>query len=349
VTPASAGEVSKDQRLTAPDAVKVTVAILTFRRPDLLRRSLLGVLEQVNQVNQASRGAISGRVLVIDNDPAASGAPVVEELAEPLLDYVVETAPGIANARNRALAQCTERDVLVFVDDDEYPLPGWLRSLLSLWERSRPAAVGGKVVSDFEVEPGPWVAAGRYFERRSMPTGTLLTVCATNNLLLDLRQVRALGMTFDDTLGLGGGEDTLFTRQLSGRGLRLVWCEEAVVAEQVPAFRVAPRWVLARSWSHGNTMVTIALRLASSRRARGLARSRAMALGLIRVVAGSGRALLGLMSGRLEHQARGVRSLCRGGGMLTAALGLRYREYAGRRRTMSARRAQAALSESRIE
>ena len=63
-------------------------------------------------------------------------------------------------------------------------------------------------------------------------TGTRLEVAATNNLLLDLRAVRAAGLRFDVDLGTQGGEDTLFTRQLVASGGLLTWCAEAALRVQ---------------------------------------------------------------------------------------------------------------------
>ncbi len=80
------------------------------------------------------------------------------------------------------------------------------------------------MISEYAAEPDPWIKAGRFFDRRRLPSGTQIEVAATNNLLLDLRQVRAFGLRFDEALGLSGGSDTLFTRELHGRGGVLVWC-----------------------------------------------------------------------------------------------------------------------------
>ena len=63
---------------------------------------------------------------------------------------------------------------------------------LRLRERPDPdaAAVVGPVRSDYARDPSPWVQAGRFFDRRRLPTGTPVEVAATNNLLLDLHEVR---------------------------------------------------------------------------------------------------------------------------------------------------------------
>ena len=72
----------------------------------------------------------------------------------------------------------------------------------------------------------------------------------SNNLLLDLRWSRRLGLRFDPRFGLTGGEDTMFTHDLVGRGGTIVWCDEAVVRESVPADRATRSWVSAPRVPH---------------------------------------------------------------------------------------------------
>ena len=212
-------------------ATGVTIAIPTYRRPDAVVRAVRGALSQATEVSRAGRRAgapgpdgdgggrthpAAGRaghddrsdidVLVIDNDPAACAAPAVRALRTQTPDgvglrYVVEERPGVAAVRNRALDEAAGRALLVFIDDDEDPAPGWLAALLETFAATTPAAVAGPVVPVYEVEPDAWVRAGAFFERRTWPTGTARPVAATNNLLLDLDFVRAHGLRFDEAFG----------------------------------------------------------------------------------------------------------------------------------------------------
>jgi len=307
--------------------IKVTVAMLAFRRNDELRRNLPNLLEEVERTVTAGERGVLAEVVLIDNDPQGSARAVVEELDHPRLRHVVEPRPGIAFGRNRALEESVEADALVFIDDDERPLGGWLSALLTLWISSGAAAVGGKVLSDFEEEPDSWLTSGRYFVRRSMPTGTEIAACATNNLLLDRRALERLGLRFDESLGLGGGEDTLFTTRLTRAGRRMVWCEEAVVVEHVPADRLRRTWVRQRSISHGNTLAKVSLRLASTRAARATSVGHLVLGGAVRLAVGGARRGLGSLLRQEVHAARGARSFWRGSGMLAGVFGVEYSEY----------------------
>lgn len=308
------------------DSVTVTVVVPSYRRPAELARALPALVGQVRELG--SDPAIVATVLVVDNDAEGGAAGVIRELASSLVGYVVEPTPGIAAARNRGLDEAAGADALVFIDDDESPRPGWLRTIVDTWRETGATAVMGRVISEYVEEPDAWVAAGQFFRRPSRVTGTEIPVAAAGNLLLDLRQLRLLGLRFDDRFGLSGGEDTLFSRQLVARGGRIVWCEESAATDYVPASRATRAWVLGRARRSGNTASRIDLYLAGSASARLLVRLRAMAGGVARICAGGLRFLGGLLSSSLWHQARGLRTANRGIGMVAAAFGTSYQEYA---------------------
>ena len=304
----------------------VVVAIPTFRRPDRLADLLEGLPPRLAEA--AAFGAC--RVLVIDNDPDGS-AEVVARAAPAALDltYVREDVPGIAAARSRALAESASADLLAFIDDDEVPEPHWLSALLETRERTGAAAVMGRVVTRFPDDVDPWVRAGGYFHRPSRATGTRLSIAATGNLLLDLRVVRRLGIDFDDRLGLAGGEDSVFTRELVRRGGTIVWCEESVAVDHIDPDRLTRRALLRRAFAHGNVEARIRLAEAaeSTRPVRWRVTLRVLVRGAARVVLGGARAGVGRLTRSLAHDARGRRTAHRGAGMLAAARGTMFEEY----------------------
>lgn len=312
------------------DPVLVTVAVLTYLRPDDLAAVLPLVLEQARDVESAAVAGLSHRVqvLVVDNDPAGSAAALVGRVSAVL--YRHESRPGIAHARNRALDEAAAADLLVFLDDDERPRAGWLRALLRTRSETGAAVVAGRVISEFDVQPDPWVLAGGFFRRRSVATGSPITLAATNNLLLELSVVRDTGVRFDPRFGLTGGEDTLFTRTLHARGAKMVWCDEAVVTDVVPAERVTRRAVLRRAMSMGTKLTRTELEFAVGPVARFLVRARGAGRGAARIVAGTGFALVGYLIRSPKLGARGARTAARGLGVGAAAFGYSHKEYARR-------------------
>jgi succinoglycan biosynthesis protein ExoM len=306
----------------------VCVAVLTYRRPDDIAAALPRLVEQALSI---SADDACCDVVVVDNDPGGGARKLVESFAagDPRVPVVYEheSRPGIAAARNRALAAASDVDVLVFIDDDERPMEGWLSHLLATYRATGSAAVVGPVVSEYEVEPDPWVLSGRFFDRRRLPTGTEVEVAATNNLLLDLHQIRAFGLTFDEQFGLTGGSDTMFTRTLHRLGGRMIWCDEAIVVDVVPAARVTRDWVLRRAFRSGSSWSATSLKLAERPGDRLATRLRLAGRGTIRMAGGAARLVIGTIARSQSQQARGQRTIARGAGLVSGAWGYVYSEY----------------------
>lgn len=306
-----------------PPGLRVAIAIPTFRRPDRLAALLADLPARIREVHDVARC----EVVVVDNDPEGSARAAAEQARGLTVRYVVEPRPGIAAARNRALAESAALDLLAFIDDDERPRPGWLSHLVHTWLATRPAAVMGRVISLFGPDVDPWVLATGTFRRPPRPTGTELAVAATGNLLLDLRQVRERGLRFEPALGLAGGEDTLFSKHLVSRGGRIVWCNESEAEDEVQAGRTTRAWTMRRAFSGGNSAIVVRLWMAGGAAARLRVRTGGIAGGLLRAGGGYARHLAGRVLGNLDADARGLRTAYRGAGMVAASLGHVHQEY----------------------
>jgi len=308
--------------------LRVCVGMLTFRRPEQLAVSLPEVLAQLEQL--AGLTSAPAEVVIVDNDPDASARAYVAGLTERnhRVRYVHEPTPGIAAARRRCLAEATGADVLQFIDDDEIPAPGWLVTMVRTWVGcGRPAAVAGSVMPRYLSPPPEFVSAGGFFVRRQHPTGTELPAAPSGNLLLDVGQVRALDVDFDPRLGLRGGEDTLFTRELVKRGGRIVFCAEAAIYDLVPDERNTKEWVLQHAWHHGTNHSHVELSRTPSGAARILLRVRLAVGGAARMAVGGAKAATGLLTGSLERRAKGLRLFWRGRGILAGAVAATEPEY----------------------
>ncbi len=310
------------------DRMQVRIAVLTYKRPQDIAAALPRLLTQAESVRTDT---VTADIVVVDNDPDGGARTFVESFAADhpttAVIYQNETAPGIAAARNRALDTADGIDLLVFIDDDERPSERWLELLLETYRTHRSAAVVGSVVSEYEVEPDAWVQSGRFFDRRRLPTGTKLDVAATNNLLLDLHQIRSYGLRFDQQFGLTGGSDTMFTRTLHKLGGELIWCDEAVVVDVVPAARVTRDWVLRRAFRSGSSWSATSLKLAEDPKQRTVSRLRLTGRGSVRIAGGAARVAAGAVGRSQGQRARGQRTIARGAGMLSGAWGYVYAEY----------------------
>jgi succinoglycan biosynthesis protein ExoM len=302
------------------ESPRLVVAILTYRRPERLSALLASLPPRLSEVD------LPTSVLVIDNDPDQSARTTTRASHGLDLRYVAEPRPGIAAARARALDEASSFRLLAFLDDDELPTPGWLSALVRTWTDTGATAVMGRVVTVFPADTDPWVLASGLFRRPRRPTGTVLEAAAAGNLLLDLNEVRRLGVQFDARLGLSGGEDTLFSRHLHRAGGTIVWCDESVAEDHVEPTRLTKPWALRRARGHGQAHVRTHLRLASPA-TRPAIRGLGLVGGSLRVLAGAARQLLGRATGSLHHEARGSRMTARGLGMISASLGRTLLDY----------------------
>jgi hypothetical protein len=91
--------------------------------------------------------------------------------------------------------------------------------------------------------------------------------------------------------------------------------------------RMTRRYVLGRSRTHGNVHARIDLELSKAGAMRVRTRIRRGLIGTALLLVGATRWLVGLASRSLHHQARGLRMLMRGVGMIEAVFGLVHQEY----------------------
>src|SRR5262249_52856392 len=130
----------------------ITICICTYCRPAMLGR----LLREISQQDPAA--AFTYSVVVTDNDSAHSAQSVVEKCAREgkvTIRYAVEPERNIALARNSTLSHATG-DFVAFIDDDEFPAPGWLANLFRSREHHQVAGVLGPVKPNFEHEPPRW-------------------------------------------------------------------------------------------------------------------------------------------------------------------------------------------------
>jgi succinoglycan biosynthesis protein ExoM len=213
----------------------IAVCIPTYRRPVMLAKCVEALQQQVSK-------GFSYSILVVDNDVGQSARKLMQEwqrrsLVE--LYYDVEPVQNISLARNRVIAN-GKGDIIAFIDDDEYPGPTWLISLFNTYTKYRVDGVLGPVIPSYEGLPPRWIVRSGLCVRRSFKTGTILRnpkYMRTGNVLLG-RQIFKAGETpFDPQFGLSGGEDTDFFSRMVRAGGSFVWCDEAIVYEEVPKQR----------------------------------------------------------------------------------------------------------------
>lgn len=297
---------------------RVAVCIATYGRPDGLARLLDGL--------SALQPDACIRVVVADNDAAGASRAVCEGREFALgLRYVVEPRRGITYARNRSIeAAGADVDFIAMLDDDEVPDPNWLAGLLKAQAKYDADIVTGPVIPYFPVSPEDWIRDGRFFDRPRYETGHTLPHAHTHNVLVRRSVFEKTGQ-FDNRFALTGGEDLQFFRRAKQDGAHIVWANDAVVEEWIPASRANMGWLLRRAYRSGATLGQVDM----DRKDVLVARPMRVVRGLGRLTQGVLLTPIALVAPR-DRQVRLVRALqlvWRGAGMVAGVLGGRYEEY----------------------
>ena len=226
----------------------ISVIIPTFRRPEGLRRAVLSVMAQ---------GGIEGcdvRLIVCDNSPEASARAVFEQLAEGATlpaTYVHEPRPGVANARNAAVA-VSSAELIAFLDDDEEAPADWLGKLIATQARFDADVVFGPV----KARIGDNIARHRdyftgFFSRFGPDQSEVLPhYYGCGNSLLKA-SVLAGHEPFSPAQNDMGGEDDILFTAMKAKGSVMAWAADAPVWEDVPPHRATLEYTLKRGFAYG--------------------------------------------------------------------------------------------------
>jgi GT2 family glycosyltransferase len=219
----------------------VNVVVPTHGRAEGLARALAG-LERSGWPPEWTV-----RVTVVENGSAVSAAVA----AAAGVTYVHLKDGNASGARNAGADRHRDSDVVVFLDDDAVPEPGWLVALVTpVLDGQSGATVGGvRVVFPRPVSRG---LAG-FFVDPSVAMDPTRPFPIGMNMALSMADFRVAG-GFQVELGPGtpcGGEDVLLGLRLASAGIRLVFVPDARVLHFVGEDRLTRRAVLDRAAAEG--------------------------------------------------------------------------------------------------
>jgi glycosyltransferase involved in cell wall biosynthesis len=231
----------------------LTFAFCTYNRADRLDRLVTAMREQACPV--------PFEILAVNNNSRDDTAAVLDRLAGrpgAPLRWVNEPVQGIVAARNRALDEAIGSDILVFIDDDELPLPGLLAGAADAILNEGAQCAGGRVEVDFSrVRRPPWLEDNLLGFLAAVDHGPEPfwiadhgTPLWTANIAYDMRLFREdQALRFDRRYdrvgdGVGGGEDAIMLRTLVERGARVRYRPDMAVLHDVESWRLRRRYFL---------------------------------------------------------------------------------------------------------
>jgi succinoglycan biosynthesis protein ExoM len=231
--------------------------VATFRRPAPLAR----LLESL--ARQKLPPGVGVEVIVVDDDPDGSAAPVARRFAEGPhpVHYLVGGQRNLARARNRGVEAARGR-WLAFVDDDEVAAEGWLAAY---WERAAEGEADGwlgPVVPRLERVVTPWLDLRTFYARPRHATGAPVPRAELRTSNAFLGRALFAGRRFDPAFGgpRHFGEDSELLGRWAAAGARFAWCDEAVVEEWLPPERHRLAWLARRAYGGGYAWTRLALR-----------------------------------------------------------------------------------------
>lgn len=260
-------------------AFETVVCVPTFRRPEMLERTLRSLAAQ--------RNAGPFAVIVVENEGTQrEGAARASELfAQGLFEglVIVEPRQGNCKAYNAAwrcaLTRLPALRQIAGIDDDEEAEPGWLAAFLRAAESAPAELFGGSVTPRFEDPTRAWLGAHPIFRSHYTASGPIPVLFSSANYLIRREAFARLGYPFlDESFDFTGGGDSDFFTRARAAGMRFWWVQEAAQRETMPARRTEDDWIRARGHRNGAISARIERRRLPGRagRLRVLAKSLAL-------------------------------------------------------------------------
>ena len=229
----------------------ITVCICTHNRAELLARCLESLVDQ-------SADSSAYRVFIINNNSTDNTAQVSERFTAryPFVKYFEESAPGLSNARNCAIANAVT-PYMGFIDDDAYAVPNWIEVAITVIRTHRPKIFFGKVISYHAGEhPGWYKNLGPDATVGNIPDGWHSSISIQEgNSFVDLAHVRRLGGfnpergTFSDHKNYHEGKDLVDKSKAAGH--LVYFANELAVYHLVDPSRYVPFFYMQEQYLKG--------------------------------------------------------------------------------------------------
>ncbi|MFF4549936.1 glycosyltransferase family 2 protein [Streptomyces sp. NPDC001435] len=253
-------------------------------------RSVRPLLRELVQQARAveSDGTHTVSVVLLDN--SATGSASARAAADACgIECLRVARKGFAQVRNAALEAAHTYAALVFIDDDEQPVPGWLHALVATAEADDADVVIGPVAVRLPPGAPRWLDEGRLIrEVRTQQDGPLQGFGQSGNTLVRMSVVHRTQLRFDSAFDETGGEDAVFFNELVRQGARLFFTRAAMVWETPDPERLTPTGVVRRAYRAGRTAVVVEAAIEDlSVPRRAVRRAGKGARGLCRVLSGT--------------------------------------------------------------
>ena len=259
-------------------APEVTILIPTFNRAKVLEKTLEAFCA-------VELGGLSVHLVVIDNNCSDDTPEVVPRYSTRLpISLLKEPRPGKNSALNKALRECSLKEIVVFTDDDVTPAKDWLTEIIASTEKWPGVPVfGGRIELAFPDGKEPawacadWIKDFAFCGHRYANVESFYQppACPFGGNYWVRRSVFDKVRFFDETIGPSPknrimGSETSFLRKLQEQGCRMLYYPHAVVQHRIQAKECEVPALRRRAYTVGRGQV----RLHGWHRAAALRRSK---------------------------------------------------------------------------
>ncbi len=204
-------------------------------------------------------------ILIVENESIVQVDGIVARFSASgphPVTYVHEPELGIPFARNAAVEAALERgaDWIGFVDDDETLCADWLPNMIAAIDRYDSDAVAGPAQQFLNGRESEWVDDPKAHHPEGSRCGSASTCNVAFNSKLVSAPPEGEGLRFDTRFRFTGGSDRDFFDRATQAGARIVWSNDPVVVEHVPAQRLTLSWNLRRKYRTGWVAMQRAIR-----------------------------------------------------------------------------------------
>jgi glycosyltransferase involved in cell wall biosynthesis len=229
--------------MSQKEKINLSIIVCTYNRDDVLGKCLNHLSQQVD---------LDFEWIIVNNRSTDNTAALIEEFIDrhPEMDikYFVENNQGLSYARNRGIEE-SRNEYLVFLDDDAFAFPDYVKNLKSFFQNYPDAqAGGGKILPFWEKGRPRWMSKYllslvstidlgdnvRLFQGRTYPIGANMIVKKT---LFD-----RMGF-FNVNLGrkgknLEGAEEKDLFLRIKKAGIPVYYIPDVVVEHWAPESRL---------------------------------------------------------------------------------------------------------------
>lgn len=243
--------------------MKISVAICTWNRADLLNKTL------ANLLNLTDSDDYEFELIVVNNNSTDRTDEVISTYEGRLpLRRIFEQTPGLSNARNAAV-RAARGDYIIWTDDDVLVDKDWLIAYARAFIKWPEVVVfGGPIEPWFEGTPPDWLKKGWLHIADAYAVRDLgndpIPLSVKGNIIpyganFAIRMSEQVRFLYDPKLGLNAGEiilgeETQVVASILSEGFEGRWVPNAKVRHWLPKSRQSLKYIKKYYIGQGKTM-----------------------------------------------------------------------------------------------